>query len=142
MRIAASGCNTPIYKANDETYQKLPTCSQWVCKEIIPTIGHYRARNQDLEAEFTDEMGANEKIKNYLLNFVQQHKLYDQKIKIINHWVGILGFGSERVAIIKMLSPRIGVAVRLSGVGIAIGTLIGNKAAEMILVEADLRKKL
>ncbi len=90
-------------------------------------------RNQDIETEFTDRMIINEKIKIYLLDFVKSHILPKSDFDIENHWVGILGLGNKKQPIVSMLSDRIGVALRLSGVGIAIGTSVGNKAAEMIL---------
>ncbi|MEP7196030.1 MAG: FAD-binding oxidoreductase [Saprospiraceae bacterium] len=90
------------------------------------------ARNVDIDSEYSDQMDKNEKITTHLLQFVEEHIIQNQKFEVLHHWVGILGLGSERVPIIKKMSERIGVSVRLSGVGIAIGTLIGNNAAEMM----------
>ncbi len=90
-------------------------------------------RNIDLESENSDQMEVNQNIFNYLLTFAKHHILTGENFKIINHWVGILGLGSQKKPIIQKVSPNVGVALRLSGVGIAIGTLVGEKAADLIL---------
>ncbi len=92
-------------------------------------------RNLEFEKEATDEFGMNEKIINYLKEIVSQYILPDQSFKIIDNWSGILGLGPEKKPIIKQFMPQVFVAVRLGGMGVAIGTLVGEEAAELLIAE-------
>ncbi len=89
-------------------------------------------RNQDLENEFTDEFGFNEKINLFLLEFAKENILNGDDFQITDQWSGIMGLGSEKKPIIKMITSHAGVAVRMGGMGIAIGSLVGEEAAQMI----------
>lgn len=89
-------------------------------------------RHQDMENEYTDEIQINQNIYQYLIRFAEQHILGDQKYEIIDQWVGIMGLGPVKKPIIQMHSPRVGISVRMGGMGVAIGTLVGNEAAEML----------
>ena len=46
-------------------------------------------------------------------------------------WAGIMGVGETKNPIIKNISNNIICAVRLGGMGVAIGTIVGKKAAEL-----------
>jgi len=48
-------------------------------------------------------------------------------------WTGILGTGTVKYPIVENVSENVAVAVRLSGMGVAIGTLIGQEGAELTL---------
>jgi gamma-glutamylputrescine oxidase len=89
-------------------------------------------RNKDLQYEFTDEFGINETIKSFLLELAKETILMKGEFKIIDQWSGILGLGPEKKPIIKMISNHTAVAVRMGGMGIAIGSLVGDEAAEMV----------
>ena len=90
-------------------------------------------RHTDLDNEFTSEMNINLQIQQYLLDFVAHHIFHDQTFELVSQWPGILGLGSKRKPIIQKISEHVVAAVRLSGIGIAIGTLVGNEASELIL---------
>jgi gamma-glutamylputrescine oxidase len=90
--------------------------------------GRHLAGNE----ENTDAFGQTEFIHNTLLNLLHTHVLPGQNFEIEHSWSGILGIGSQKKPIIQMTSPSIGVAVRMGGMGVAIGTLVGIQAAEMI----------
>ena len=53
--------------------------------------------------------------------------------EIEDRWAGIMAFGSSKFPILKKASHRISIGVRMGGMGIAIGSEIGEKLAEMIL---------
>ncbi|MBK7428737.1 MAG: FAD-binding oxidoreductase [Saprospiraceae bacterium] len=84
------------------------------------------------EEEATDAFGQTEFIYNTLMKLLQTQILPGQDFEIEHSWSGILGIGSQKKPIIQMTSPSIGVAVRMGGMGVAIGTLVGIQAAEMI----------
>jgi hypothetical protein len=48
-------------------------------------------------------------------------------------WTGILGLGPVKKPIIERVSPHVNVAVRLSGMGVAIGSLVGMEGADLVL---------
>jgi gamma-glutamylputrescine oxidase len=48
-------------------------------------------------------------------------------------WSGIMGLGDSKSSIVNPLSERIFCSVRMGGMGVAIGSLIGEEAAQMIL---------
>jgi glycine/D-amino acid oxidase-like deaminating enzyme len=90
-------------------------------------------RNLDLERENTEEFGANELIRKALIRLLQTVVCPDQPIQIDSWWTGILGLGPVKKPIIEKISSNITVAVRLSGMGVAIGTLVGQEGAELCL---------
>ena len=89
-------------------------------------------RNLDYETERTSNFGTTPIIQNALKNHLQEVILPKQKVEIDMVWSGILGLGNVKKPIIEMLSPRVGVAVRMGGMGVAIGSLVGEDGAEMI----------
>jgi len=90
-------------------------------------------RHWDKLIEETSEYGTNETIKKGLLKFLNEKLLPDYpSTKIEQEWSGILGVGSEKDPIVKMISDRVGVAIRMGGMGVAIGSAIGKEASQMI----------
>ena len=47
-------------------------------------------------------------------------------------WSGILGIGDQKKPIIERVSPNVVVAVRMGGMGVAIGSLVGEEAAALV----------
>lgn len=90
-------------------------------------------RNLDFDKEATTNFGINEHIKNDLLDKLQNMILPGRKVKIDYFWSGIMAFGKERKPIIKKVSDKIITGVRLGGMGIAIGSLVGEEVATHIL---------
>jgi len=89
-------------------------------------------RNIDLERESTAEFGTTDLIKNQLIHLLKTNILPNQAFEIEQFWSGILGVGESKIPIIKKISKNITIAVRLGGMGIAIGSLIGKEAALLI----------
>ncbi len=90
------------------------------------------SRNLDLQAENTAEFGTTELIQNALLKLLREVILPDKKVEVESWWSGIMGLGKTKKPLIEMRSPRIGIAVRLGGMGVALGSLAGEEAAGMI----------
>lgn len=93
------------------------------------------ARNLDPQTETTDLSGDNPRIQAFLLDFLKNVVLAGKNVEIEMQWTGILGVGEQKKPIISRLSPRVYAAVRMGGMGVAIGTLIGKESAEMMLQE-------
>lgn len=85
-------------------------------------------RNIALNAENTTEFGTTKIIGGYL-----KELLYDfigvPPPDPEMEWSGILASGNKKVPIVRKISDRVGVAIRMGGMGIAIGSVIGEKGA-------------
>lgn len=82
--------------------------------------------------ETTTEMGQTEEIQYYLEGLLSDHILHGQKIEIEHRWSGIMGVGPSKDVILKTLGPSTICAVRLGGMGVALGTSIGKQVASMV----------
>ena len=89
-------------------------------------------RNRDFQTETTAAFGVTDNIQNSLNMLLKTTILPQQMIEIDSMWSGILGVGSVKKPIIERLSRHIIVAVRMGGMGVAIGSLVGEEAANLI----------
>lgn len=89
-------------------------------------------RNLDLEGETTTEFGTTELIQNQLETYLREMILPNQKFEIDHRWSGIMGMGAQRNPIVKQLSENVYCGVRLTGTGIAIGSLVGEELADLV----------
>jgi glycine/D-amino acid oxidase-like deaminating enzyme len=90
-------------------------------------------RNLDFETEETTEFGLTDKVQLSLEKFLREVILPSQSPKIEYRWSGIMGFGAELKPIIKEVRKGIYTAIRCNGMGVAMGTLSGQKIAELVL---------
>ena len=89
-------------------------------------------RNLDFKGETTIEFGQSEIIQNRLEQLLKEVILPNQEVKIEHRWSGIMGLGSSKNPIVSQLSERVYCGVRLGGMGVAIGSIIGNELADLI----------
>ena len=89
-------------------------------------------RNLDIEGETTDEFGLTDEIPMALKRFVEEH-IYPYPLGYDYAWSGIMGVGEQKGPIIKKTSESIVVAVRMGGMGVAIGTSVGEQAARLTI---------
>jgi glycine/D-amino acid oxidase-like deaminating enzyme len=89
-------------------------------------------RNLDFKGEETTDMEVTELIQNKLDELLKTVILPNTEYKIAQRWSGIMGVGAVKATIVKPISKNIYCAVRMGGMGVAIGSLIGKEAAEMI----------
>ena len=78
-------------------------------------------RNLDFEKETTTAFELNTKIQNRLDDLLKTIIIPNQKIEIEQRWCGLMAVGSEKKPIIKKISPNVVCAVRMGGMGVAIG---------------------
>jgi gamma-glutamylputrescine oxidase len=90
-------------------------------------------RHLDMEAEKTDQFGSSELVRSALTQLLKTVILPGRPVEIEGWWSGILGLGPQKKPIIERVSPNVVVSVRLSGMGVAIGTLVGQQGADLIL---------
>jgi gamma-glutamylputrescine oxidase len=89
-------------------------------------------RNLDFKTEETTEFGETEIIQNQLEKILKETILPNTNFEIEHRWSGIMGVGNQKKAIVKQVSENAFCGVRLGGMGIAIGSLIGKELAELI----------
>jgi gamma-glutamylputrescine oxidase len=89
-------------------------------------------RNLDFDSESTQEFGINERIRSALSQFLRNIVSPNVHAEPEMWWSGILGVGGEKAPIVKWYSPNIATAVRMGGMGIAIGSSVGHKVAQMV----------
>lgn len=90
------------------------------------------ARNLDFETETTVDLQLNEMLQARLEEMLRDVILPGQTFQIDQRWSGIMGMGSKKQVIVKKLSDKTFCAVRLSGMGLALSTLIGKEVVDMM----------
>lgn len=90
-------------------------------------------RHLDLKTEETTTFGQTPMIQNKLEELLKTIILPQIPFEIEQKWSGIMGVGSQKSAIVKQVSNHVFCGVRLGGMGIAIGSLIGKELAEMMI---------
>lgn len=89
-------------------------------------------RNLDFDGETTTDLSLTEKIQNKLEELLKNVILPNQAFEIEHRWSGIMGIGSSKTPIVSQLSENVYCGVRLGGMGVAIGSLIGKELAELV----------
>jgi glycine/D-amino acid oxidase-like deaminating enzyme len=89
-------------------------------------------RNLDFEGETTTEFGQTTLIQNTLEQLLKEVILPEHKVEIAHRWSGIMGIGNSKKPIVSQLSDRIYCGVRMGGMGVAIGSLIGQELADLV----------
>ena len=89
-------------------------------------------RNLDFKTEETTEFGQTEIIQNKLKTLLKTTILPNTNFEIDHQWSGIMGVGKQKKAIVKQISNNVFCGVRLGGMGIAIGSLVGKELASQI----------
>jgi len=90
-------------------------------------------RNLDFKAEETWDFGHTGAVKNQLTEYLREVILPGQPFEIDYWWSGIMGFGEDISPIVKEVEPGIFCAVRCNGMGVAMGSLVGEEVAELAL---------
>lgn len=89
-------------------------------------------RNLDFEGETTTELSQTKIIQDKLEDLLKTVILPNQVFEIEHRWSGIMGVGTTKKPIVEQLSNNVYCGVRLGGMGVAIGSLIGKELAELI----------
>ena len=88
-------------------------------------------RNLDFKTEETSEFGQTQLIQNRLDTMLREIILPHTDFEIEQRWSGIMGIGNKKRPIVKLLSDNLICGVRLGGMGIAIGSLVGKNLADL-----------
>jgi gamma-glutamylputrescine oxidase len=90
-------------------------------------------RNLDFVGENTDTMELNSVIQESLEEILKSKIVPYCTPEIDLSWSGIMGVGKQKKAIVQKHSDNIFIAVRMGGMGIAIGSQIGEDVAKLCL---------
>ncbi len=88
-------------------------------------------RHLDFKGEETTEFNQTTSIQNKLEELLKTTILPETPFEIDHRWSGIMGVGNQKKAIVKQISNNVFCGVRLGGMGVAIGSLIGKELADL-----------
>jgi len=88
-------------------------------------------RNVNFVAEETTEQRITEEIQNSIEELMY-NILLKEPVKIDFRWAGTMGIGMTKYPIIEQISNRVFCGVRMGGMGVAIGALVGKKLSDLI----------
>jgi glycine/D-amino acid oxidase-like deaminating enzyme len=132
-------------------FQVQPARAQVLITETIPQMalqgnfhvdrGYYYFRNVDgrillgggrqlnRTAETTFAQHTTAALQRHLKDFLRNH--IHPSVAVADQWAGTMGLGpnNERQVLLQNPSPRLGIAVRLGGMGIALGAALGRDLA-------------
>jgi glycine/D-amino acid oxidase-like deaminating enzyme len=90
-------------------------------------------RNLALEAEATTDFGLSYSIQQYLEDLLRTVIVPDGQAKIEKRWTGIMGFSSNKLPIMRKSSDRVFISFGCNGMGVALGSVVGERTAQMLL---------
>lgn len=90
-------------------------------------------RNLDMEGERTEDMVNTDKIINKLQEILRKQIIPYAEFEVEHQWAGTMGVGASKEPIVKQVDKDIFCGIRLGGMGVAIGSLIGKELAAMVL---------
>jgi gamma-glutamylputrescine oxidase len=88
-------------------------------------------RQLDKKRETTTKFENSALIINELNRLLEENILPDTHFEVDYSWSGIMGVGKIKTPIIKQVQENIYCGVRLGGMGIAIGSMVGKELAEL-----------
>lgn len=90
-------------------------------------------RNIDFASEETHSFGHTDAVQEKLIQYLHNVILPGQQVEIDYWWSGIMGFGEDINPIVKQIEPNVFCAVRCNGMGVAMGSLVGEEVADLAL---------
>lgn len=90
-------------------------------------------RNLDVATETSTEAEVNPKIMERLQQLLREVILPQQQYDIETVWTGTMGFGPNKKATLEAISDNVFIGVGLGGMGVAIGSIIGEQLAGLAL---------
>ncbi|HPF09929.1 MAG TPA: FAD-dependent oxidoreductase [Flavobacteriaceae bacterium] len=88
-------------------------------------------RNLDFSGETTTQMQVTQHIQEQLEALLRTTILPNKTFTIEQRWSGIMGVGNQKSPIVKELTRNVYCGVRLGGMGVAIGSLVGKELADL-----------
>ncbi|MEM8894234.1 MAG: FAD-binding oxidoreductase [Bacteroidota bacterium] len=92
-------------------------------------------RDIAMEKETTDQFGVNDTILEELKHRLEEVILGHNEFEIDHVWSGIMAFGQDKRPVVSRIDPYTVAGVRLGGMGVALGSLIGQQLADLLFVD-------
>ena len=90
------------------------------------------ARHLDLKGEATTKEGINSRLESQLKEDLKSFIAPERPLEIDYAWSGIMAFGEGKAPLLLNPSSRVQAAVRLGGMGVALGTGLGKELAQRL----------
>ena len=116
-------------------------------QDLLKTIfGKTKVINYDVKEEFTEVKDWRNQefdvvVSNEVFHSFRSHKLEEllktiilpnTAFEITHRWSGIMGVGNQKTPIVKQLSENSYCGIRLGGMGVALGSLVGKELADLL----------
>lgn len=88
-------------------------------------------RNLDFRTEETTSFGLTQLVQTTLEKMLTSMIIPYADYEIEQRWSGIMGVGPTKRSIVRSVSKNVYCAVRMGGMGVAIGSLVGEEVADM-----------
>ncbi|MEJ8801404.1 NAD(P)/FAD-dependent oxidoreductase [Pontibacter sp. H249] len=108
-------------------------CGYYYFRNIGNRVLFGGGRNLDFKTEETTELGLTELVQHKLEELLSTVILPGTPYEVEHRWSGIMGMGNQKTTIVEQVSERVSCAVRMGGMGVAIGSLVGEEGAELVL---------
>ncbi len=89
-------------------------------------------RNLDFKTEETTVLGQTQLIQQKLEEMLHKTILPSTSFTIDQRWSGIMGTGNQKKPILKAKTNNVFCGVRLGGMGVAIGSIVGKELADLL----------
>lgn len=89
-------------------------------------------RHLDFMNEETFQLNQTTLIQNKLEALLKDIILPNTPFEVEHRWSGIMGVGNQKKAIVKQISNHVYCGVRLGGMGVAIGSCVGNELSNLV----------
>ena len=90
------------------------------------------ARHLDLKGEATTKEGINSRLESQLKEDLKSFIAPERPLEVDYAWSGIMAFGEGKAPLLLHPSSRVHAAVRLGGMGVALGTGLGKELAQRL----------
>jgi glycine/D-amino acid oxidase-like deaminating enzyme len=110
-------------------------CGYYYLRNIGTRVLLGGGRNLDFNAENTYSMKPTEHIQQALISLLKTNILPSQTFEIEYQWAGTMGVGTSKQPLVKKLHKNLIVGVRMGGMGVAIGSLVGEQLSKLTLNE-------
>jgi glycine/D-amino acid oxidase-like deaminating enzyme len=89
-------------------------------------------RNMDFDKEASDEFKLNTEIQERLDYYLKNLIIPQIDYEVETRWAGIMAFGSQKLPIVEYISANVIIACRMSGMGIALGSWVGQEVYRLL----------
>lgn len=89
-------------------------------------------RNLDFDTEQTYDKGLTALVQDKLESLLKEVILPGEKYEVDMRWSGTMGVGKVKQTIVKQVSENVFCGVRMGGMGVALGSLVGKELSEMV----------